>query len=49
MYAIRYLYASGGGDALNIILLTLLNKDNKSKYNLIHLYSSRLELGTESV
>ena len=30
MYAIRYLYASGGGDALNIIsLLTLLNKDNK--------------------
>ena len=30
MYAIRYLYASGGGDALNLILLlTLLKKDNK--------------------
>ena len=30
MYAIRYLYASGGDDALNIIsLLTLWNKDHK--------------------
>ena len=29
MYAIRYLYASGGGDLNIILLLILLNKDNK--------------------
>ena len=36
MYAIRYLYASGSGDALNTIsLLSLMNKDNISKSNLM--------------